>query len=85
MNFEEELKSKILEKLALIIDSRGRLPLNNLELIVNSGETTFILGQNFINLLEEIKKEGLIKSDDKNWYFSITKSGLNFLSENSKK
>lgn len=76
-------KVKILEKLKLVKEGSGNLPLNNLEIIVNSQEEEQIMGLEFINLLKRMKDEGLISSDENNWYFQITDKGIKYLSLNT--
>ncbi|WP_299883578.1 hypothetical protein [uncultured Lacinutrix sp.] len=76
-------KIKILEKLKLVKDGSNKLPLNNLEIIVNSQEEEQLIGKDFIDLLEIMKNEKLILSDNNNWYFHITENGLDYLNENT--
>ena len=77
-------KVKILEKLKLIKDGSGKLPLNNLELIINFDGEINLIGGELISLLKEMKDEDLISSPKNGWYYSITKKGLDYLEEHSK-
>ncbi|CAI9680499.1 MULTISPECIES: hypothetical protein [Elizabethkingia] len=80
----DKLKIKILENLKLVVKGSNKLPLNNLEILVNSGLKEHLLGGQFIELLNTLKMEGLITSNENNWYFSITQKGLDYLAVHSK-
>jgi DNA-binding PadR family transcriptional regulator len=76
-------KIKILEKLKLVKNGSGKLPLNNLEIIINFDGEINIIGGELISLLKEMKKDEIITSDKNGWYYSITEKGLDFLEKNS--
>ena len=70
---------KILEKLRLVKKGSGRLPLNNLEIIINFDGEINVIGGELISLLKEMEKEEIINSDENGWFYSITEKGLDFL------
>ncbi len=72
-------KIKILEKLRLVKKGSGRLPLNNLEIIINFDGEINVIGGELISLLKEMEKEEIINSDENGWFYSITEKGLDFL------
>ena len=76
-------KIKILEKLKLIKNGSGKLPLNNLEIIINFDGEINLIGGELISLLKEMKNDKLIFSPENGWYYSITQKGLDFLDKNS--
>ena len=75
-------KIKILEKLNSVKNGSNRISINNLEIIVNVNEKISLLGGEFLQLLGEMKKDGLVSSED-DWYFSITEEGIKYLLNNS--
>ncbi|NAS30945.1 hypothetical protein GTQ40_08195 [Flavobacteriaceae bacterium R38] len=72
-------KITILQKLELVKNGSGNLPLNNLEKLVNFDNEVRIIGGDFINLLKEMENEGLITSNNSNWHYQITLKGLEYL------
>lgn len=73
----------ILKTLEKIKEGTGQLPLNNLEIIINSSSKIKIEGIDFLELLKNMVEEGLLATDDNQWYFSITSAGIDYLDKNS--
>jgi DNA-binding PadR family transcriptional regulator len=75
-------KIKILEKLNIVYKGSNRLPLNNLEIIINFDNEINVYSKELTDLLKEMKSEGLITSSENDWYYSITEKGIKYLEEN---
>ncbi|WP_417558505.1 hypothetical protein [Mesoflavibacter zeaxanthinifaciens] len=74
---------KVLEVLNLIKEGSNSIPVNNLEILVNSNSKTRIIGEAFLALLEQMKHNGLIYSFDNGWSFGISGKGVEYIEENS--
>lgn len=72
-------KIKILEILFSIKDGSGKIPVNNLETLVNFNNNLNLIGGDFLQLLLEMNKEGLVTSDEGKWNYSITEKGVKYL------
>ena len=75
---------KILENLNLIREGSNDMEVNRLEILVNSNSKIRIIGGEFLEL-QQMEIDGLVESDLRNWYYDITKKGVEYLEKNSKK
>lgn len=75
-------KIKILEILNSVKDGSGKIPVNNLETLVNFNNNLNVVGGEFLQLMLEMKTEELITSNESEWNYSITENGIEYLKKN---
>lgn len=73
------MKIHILKTLKLISQDSDKIALNNLEVLINRGQKQFLIGNEFIEVLNQMKTENLISTDENSWYYKITDEGLTYL------
>ena len=84
------MKNKIrtLQVLGKLHKSSPKIEYKRLSILINTelfnkDDDEPLWGNEFLNLLKDMKKEQLITSDNDDWFYSITEKGLEYLAQHS--
>jgi len=73
------MKIKILLVLNMSKEANSKISVDRIEKLINLKSSDRLIGGELLTYLQKMEEEGLITSDENNWFYSITKKGIDYL------
>ncbi|MBL7869339.1 MAG: hypothetical protein JNM71_15090 [Flavobacterium lindanitolerans] len=73
------MKISILKLLDMSKKANSKISIDRIEKLINLNSSDRLVGGELLMYLQKMVEEGLITSDENNWFYSITKKGIDAL------